>query len=846
MSAANEANKSASSLASAMDAAVLEADVRRAAARPLWSVSGIIAVVVATLALCAAVATVAFVAMQGGFAPEGPTCPEKADCAAACSMLTGASSIAGSEDGGSGAAAAAASTAPSFVVAMNARPLLQACPDIKLPPPTPARGEVLPGVARAYSQGGRKGLAAAARQLKPLGWHTALLAEAADAGSRDELVRDGASGDTDFPFGNLKPLLTIGEYDPYTGYMPAGVPDGQGVYRLDNCTVRLVFQAESSGFGGNPTWPMPVNMGFAYFTGSHIHYVDYNKDMLAGFMRNGPTAAAPMVRGAGPMIEWVVNLGGYLVGARGVNARAVHYGDTAADGTFVSDDGEDSDWWTFHSFCSAHLEEAHQWGEGLGVEDTIFMTVEEFTRLDAQKVAASGFVGLSPHALDVATKTLHAVGAMGTSGFEKIAELNCGHAGYVCFAVTGYNGEFGSAGIRVLSERRSDAVGPRSDGSQWARTTNIVPSRVYVGAKGYNADGSWCGIACGFLARNGLAFGKLYGFAVDSRLEDRDEWHKNKDRSNQRELLSGIFAPTAWQWDGQVRNYEYDVAWEFQEPPVIEGAAAGAGWRRERLKFWTGAGRNEAAYKMEHVTPDPRGNARYVQGSTAGYFGIYDMSAGSSSDGRSLKAVLDELAPGQLPDGIPARYELLEGETDVSRRIDLGGKGQLADGRRANTMRDKDTERNTFEDIDGMEWLAAAGGKDYLIIMEDARNLYGDRLMMFEVPTAAGAVPQYYFLAQAGGERSTRSLARVGIPAGSAGSPAAAEFSGVSDISGAIRQTELGGFARRTADSKVPINEKLISLGLQMHSHTEGVIRQFRLDRGGQVMVFQPNLPEDR
>lgn len=145
-----------------------------------------------------------------------------------------------------------------------------------------------------------------------------------------------------------------------------------------------------------------------------------------------------------------------------------------------------------------------------------------------------------------------------------------------------------------------------------------------------------------------------------------------------------------------------------------------------------------------------------------------------------------------------------------------------------------------------MEWLAAAGGKDYLIIMEDARNLYGDRLMMFEVPTAAGAVPQYYFLAQAGGERSTRSLARVGIPAGSAGSPAAAEFSGVSDISGAIRQTELGGFARRTADSKVPINEKLISLGLQMHSHTEGVIRQFRLDRGGQVMVFQPNLPEDR
>ena len=49
----------------------------------------------------------------------------------------------------------------------------------------------------------------------------------------------------------------------------------------------------------------------------------------------------------------------------------------------MSNSKRTADEWTFHSFCSAHLEEAHQWGAGLGLEDDTFLTVEEWTSLDA-------------------------------------------------------------------------------------------------------------------------------------------------------------------------------------------------------------------------------------------------------------------------------------------------------------------------------------------------------------------------------------------------------------------------------------------------------------------------------
>ena len=89
------------------------------------------------------------------------------------------------------------------------------------------------------------------KQLKPLGWHTARMAEASDAGSKAEYRVDGKDGDVAFPHGNLKPIYTIGEYDATTGYMPTGVPDGMGAMKLNDVTMRFISQSESYGFLGD-------------------------------------------------------------------------------------------------------------------------------------------------------------------------------------------------------------------------------------------------------------------------------------------------------------------------------------------------------------------------------------------------------------------------------------------------------------------------------------------------------------------------------------------------------------------------------------------------------------------
>jgi hypothetical protein len=129
------------------------------------------------------------------------------------------------------------------------------------------------------------------------------------------------------------------------------------------------------------------------FTGSHIQYVDYDREMFAKFME-GDFPASDMVVGFGEAIHKVVNLNGDMVGKRlldGPTTVGAHYGNTAANGTWAYTNhisgGAD---WFFQSFCSAHLEEKHQWGEGIGVEDDLYITNEEWAYFEPAQL----FVGI--------------------------------------------------------------------------------------------------------------------------------------------------------------------------------------------------------------------------------------------------------------------------------------------------------------------------------------------------------------------------------------------------------------------------------------------------------------------
>lgn len=648
--------------------------------------------------------------------------------------------------------------------------------------------------------------------------------------SQTAVVMDGESGDVDYPYGKIKVLNTVGEYDAETGYMIVGVPDGMGAYLVDDKTVRVVFQSESYGpVAQQESYPFIVNPTGATFTGSHVQYVDYDRSMLATFFDAGaPEAAAPMVLGSGNLIQEAYNLHGDLIMPRPQTgcSEAPHFSNTDADGCGIWTEIMDSERpangvdWLMQSLCSAHLEEKHQWGPGLGVEDDLFLTNEEWTNF----VDGANFTGIPAHAIDLANSKAYAVGVFTLGGFEKIVEINCGHPDYVCFSPSGYNGDFG-----VQSPIKP---GTRPDGTPYVFPTNIVPTRLYIGKKGYNASGE---PADDFLSRNGLAYGQLYGFATKPMGMTRDEYHRSAFNGD---MVEGAFYPIDWRWDGVVKPFVEDGCWAFQHLTGPDGT-----W-----EFWTAGTRDSSGAKTEHNTPDPTGNPRYIQGSTAGYFGIYDF------DG--VTDLLNELgASGEFPSAIPANYTVLQGETDVTPQVMLGGKGMYRHGGNATMNYDRAQAagegKATFEDVDGMEWYAAADSEyGYLLIQEDSGNDYGERTFIAEIKV--GVPMTYYFIAMSGGSESSRlGIGGVGVPAGTWNVPGSHEFSGSMDLSGMLAKDERGDFiasagngaSKRAAEKMVPINDKIIAFGLQAHNLEEGVIRTFRGDRGGQVYAYKPMLP---
>lgn len=397
-----------------------------------------------------------------------------------------------------------------------------------------------------------------------------------------------------------------------------------------------------------------------------------------------------------------------------------------------------------------------------------------------------------------------------------------------------------------ITELRNELYGPRTDGMNYTWPKNIVPYRIYVGLKGKLEDGSDAP-ADDFLARNGLKYGQIYGFAVDMNDNStapydlwRDAFHKTAVNGDK---VEGKWIAQEWKWDGEVKNFQHDGSWEYQNKPPYTSEDSGMEGYEVRTcvlcqytlcsysnesnfdsfrvsKWWTSKGPSDDGCKTEHNSPDPRpGQTAFIQSSTCGYFGhLY------------VKNVPETLAAanGAFPATFDGEYFVYQGETDVTQQIMLGGKGQHTEGRNATMNWDKDGIKNggkaTFEDIDGFE-VMEHDGKLYAIIQEDSGSKLGERAMISSAleHEADGEDLTYYFVAMSGGDNNSRMAAGVGIPKGVACHDGekfvsgAHEFSGAFDASGLIRKDESGNFVmkasdiglvKRQQDRLVPINDK--------------------------------------
>ena len=409
-----------------------------------------------------------------------------------------------------------------------------------------------------------------------------------------------------------------------------------------------------------------------------------------------------------------------------------------------------------------------------------------------------------------------------------------------------------------------------------------------------------------FLARNGLRYGKLYGFAVDMSEDGpsegltRDAFHK--PRSNGAKV-DGKFVPINWQWDGEVKNFRHDGAFDFQLKVP--------GYEDTDYMWWNANGYDDDGSKTEHMSPDTRpGMTAFVQSSTAGYFGHY-----------YIHEITDALnGADDFPSELDSSYYVYQGESDVSGHINLNGAGAYnivpecseLGGTDATTNCDSDySVKRTFEDIDGFEIVSAAEGL-YAVIQEDSGNDLGER--MFITSTLEheddGKEIEYNFMAMSGGQYNTRMSGLVGVPATTNEGGGAHEFSGVLDLSGMLakgdceddetaefeikegqvrdcdwlsqrgkrqdKYCEVKGYnggmskikfackascekflprcdgdfvinahdgaAKRLAEHEVPINDKLIAVNIQAHNLDAGIVKAFKADRGGQVMIYQPDI----
>ena len=351
----------------------------------------------------------------------------------------------------------------------------------------------------------------------------------------------------------------------------------------------------------------------------------------------------------------------------------------------------------------------------------------------------------------------------------------------------------------------------------------------------------------------------MYGFAIDMSETGptgglwRDAFHKPRENGAR---VDGKWIAIDWQWDGVVKNYRHDGAWDFQiDPPGTAGTP---------YRWWNANGYDSSGAKTEHLTTDTRpGRTAFIQGSTAGYFGHYYV--------HDLLASLEAADP--LPSQVGGAYYVYQGENDIVSQIELGTGGlynmvpECPDVVDATVNCDRtNSVKRTFEDIDGLEVINAKEGL-FAIIQEDSGNDLGERMFITKLEhDSDGQELTYKFMAQSGGQYNSRMGVLAGISGGTNEDGGSHEFSGLIDLSGVLykhRDLPKGakgdnkvkkklrysfligagdGAGTRLAASRIPINEKLFMIGLQADNMDVAIVRAFKADRGGQVVLYQPNV----
>jgi Ca2+-binding RTX toxin-like protein len=429
----------------------------------------------------------------------------------------------------------------------------------------------------------------------------------------------------------------------------------------------------------------------------------------------------------------------------------------------------------------------------------------------------------------------YTVPALGQAGYEKLMPINPGHKDYVVVVAAGYNHDI-----------------------------NPAPLKVYVGRKGYDAQGNPLNLADPalserdrFLGSNGLLYGQLYGMAADAatyadlgitsvNADDKmlDAYLKNAAAPDQ---FSARYYPTSYRWNG------FDTPEAVKDTEVFRWAQDGDS--TEVNEQPVGFTFFNSDTKVEHPAVDPdTTRSRYIQNHTrtGGLLGIEFSNIATEIAGNDLDA-------NGLPDYLSADVTRILAAVDGALTLDVGDKGvghYDAKGNPSGATAEQHIElkNRKMNDPDGLIWVKSSDA-DVLIVDEDSGNDYGERKFALVIdPDTLSVQPEGtgYFLAQAGGSKNPRALAGASAYGETFETPRGSEFSGSWDVTALVArkadgsfysQEELQGNGIQTVEQSRPLAEHLFIGVVQQPGESAGAVEATKSDYGGQVFQYSLELP---
>jgi hypothetical protein len=451
------------------------------------------------------------------------------------------------------------------------------------------------------------------------------------------------------------------------------------------------------------------------------------------------------------------------------------------------------------------------YGPNKGFHDLVYIMSEEWSYCNTNEECDAS-IGLSSIAVDVLKKTAYVAPALGRTGYEKIMPLATPNTKHVIMVAAGYN-----------------------------HGLEPAPLKIYVGVKGRNADGT---AGDGFLARNGLAYGRLYGLSISldqvNELGMKYENFANKNMFMQN-YLKNETAPSKFPCEFHPTSYRYNGT------AVSVGNTEKHLWRTES-EFPPGRVFFNGDTKTEHPAVDPKStHPRYCQAMT--------------DDGGimcfSFPSLESDLNTDDLPHHLTAKAIRLTGAYDGALTLTTDAvysDGQSASARQSGAPGDTSRSYKTTAP-DGLYWVKGSDG-NMLVVHEDSGARFGERKYALVIEDDEDGDPMLkegYLLALAGGRYSNRAMSETASGmAGSFSGRRESEFSGTWDLSPFLKKKSDGSFYSMDELSQekltdvlvsVPLNEKVLQSVVQHASESGGQVAEVEADHGGQMFMWTPNVP---